>query len=183
MVRSSLRAGIALFVVFCLLTLLKGGPVLLPIIFLFPGFILGTILQSEEPTVLKSLVFCILSGLIYMGCFYLLDLSNMDWVSLRLLMLSGCGSLLLKLAYDLTILTSFNFKTTLLFPFFIGIVASAPSSLCMFFLKTSNDTIGMILYCGIYLIYPLWFYCFAKYVDYLAKNNNQMQTGSPDGAF
>jgi len=175
MVRKSLMTGVSLFIFCALMFLIEGAWVLLWVMFLFPGFILGAIIippEFDEATSSRCILLVILSGLIYVACFYFLDIKTEAYMWLRLLGLSGCGAVLLKICYDLLIFKRANLKQTIFFPLMVGTAAAIPSSICMILIHNVNihTILGNSFFCGIFLIYPLWYYCMAKYIVYCKKH-------------
>lgn len=144
------------------------------IAFLFPGLVMGTLLidhHGQRLNILNSLGFIILSGLIYVGCFILLNLrDSSQWLSWRLPGLSGFGAMLLKLCYELLISKYITIKQTFLWPLFIGLISGLPSSICAFFLDGSDDTTQYLYICGMFFIYPLSYYSFAAYINYCKRH-------------
>ncbi|MGZ3764956.1 MAG: hypothetical protein ACXVB0_09355 [Mucilaginibacter sp.] len=170
--KSSLYSGLILFILCSLSFIGHVAVLLIGIAFLFPGFVFGYILASEDiksENGLRGFILMILSGLIYIGCFEFLDLDHDSLLGLRLLALSGIGALLLKLCYDLIISKRLNIKETILIPLIIGVIAAIPSSICTFFINRGSSTIQNLCYCGLFLIYPIWYYCFAAYINHCKK--------------
>ena len=171
--KPSLLYGLLLFMICSFLLIVKAAYLLLFIVFLVPGIVMGILLvghYGQRLNVLNSLAFIILSGLIYIGCFLLLDLrDSSQWLSLRLLGLSGAGAMLLKLCYDLLIFKYITIKQSFLWPLLIGLGSALPSSVCAFFFDRGDSTIQQLFCCGIFLIYPIWYYGFAAYINHCKR--------------
>ena len=170
--KSSLYCGILLFVM-CSLLLIAKIPIVMAFVVLSPGIIMGALLINYTKGInpLISLLFIILSESIYFGCFYFLDLSNYSkWSGIRILCLSSAGATLLKLCYDLLISRYITTKKTFLWPSLIGVISALPSSLCAFFFDGGESSIQQAFYCGIFLIYPIWYYSFAAYINHCKRH-------------
>ncbi|MBS1525856.1 MAG: hypothetical protein JST19_09430 [Bacteroidetes bacterium] len=155
--KSSLVTGFWLFLICALLVLLNAGYVLMWIT-LSPGLIFAICVVTYIPENInwfRQLALVILSGSIYITCYYFLQIVDEKGVCSRLILLSGIGAFALKLCYDILILKSVSITRTLALPLALGIGTAIPSAICMnYFLVTKN----VLLYAGVFLIYPLW-YC------------------------
>ena len=142
-----------------------------------PGLILGFLLiQSitHQVSDKKKILFVLSSTGIHMACAFFVDVVHEDeiWTSIKLIIASSLGALLLALAYDLIIMKMISLRQTILLPFTIGIVASVLSAFCMHYMHQvgfEQSLLEGFLWAGIFSIFPLWYYLFALNIKTRSK--------------
>jgi hypothetical protein len=143
--------------------------ILLYFLVLFPGFIFGLLLLSiDHPVVAnwKSLLFLTISTLLYILCFWLIDIFHTTdvklYTSLKLVGASCIGSLILSIAYQWLLTESLSLKSTIINLLVVGVACSIPSAALILLINTLNyneldhPVIGYLLFCSPFVIYPLW---------------------------
>lgn len=153
LIRQTLISSIAILILFVLLTALKFAVVLLLLVALVPGFVYGIVLLKEATSQRNSAVFGMLSCALYTGCFYLLNLGHDSEFLFRLPIASAIGAIGLFTLYHLLIDKRDQFFFSLGVACLQGVLCAIPTLLFFHLSKTSEND---ILYCGMYLIYPLW---------------------------
>lgn len=143
---------------------------LLYFLFFCPGFIFGRVLvNGQNISYGRKLLFIIISGLSYILCFWITDIMRENdkiLGSLKLLGASCVGSVLLSVSYLLLFKTGKSFYFILLSLVLAGILSAVPSAVFIYLFQTVNhyrngfsegfNLIEFGLMAGIFTIYPLW---------------------------
>ncbi|MDA9555317.1 hypothetical protein N9R54_03695 [Pelobium sp.] len=161
---TAITSGLAIYAGCLLGALTKAPPLMLFFTFLVPGVAFGIVLtmtNSLENSSRNILIF-FLSILIYFLAFYLADIANRIELlnpSLKIVLASVIGALLLSISYDLLINKELQFPRTFLNPIVLGILSSLISAYSTYKLdsiKYDQKGLEFLVQMGIYSIYPIW---------------------------
>lgn len=159
--------GSSIMLISIMMVIFKLAWVLLYFIFLFPGFAFGLSLSSGyNEKGWKGVLFLFISGLSYMGCFWLMGIFHPGTETLidtaKVVGCSCLGALILSIAYQFLLLNKFSWARSLLCIVIVGIATCLPCAICIYItLGNRVDTnshvyVSTLLYAGIFTIYPLW---------------------------
>lgn len=168
----SFYAGLILFGLCFIGMMINLGSLVVILSHILPGLILGFLIAqsiTHKVSNKKQMLFVIFSTGIHIACVFFVDVVREDeiWTSIKLIIASSVGALLLALVYDLIIVKTVSFVQTFLVPFTIGILASVLSAFCMYYMQRvgfEQRLLEGFLWAGIFSIFPLWYYLFARII-------------------
>lgn len=131
-----------------------------------PGLAFSLIIlhySEYTDTIFNRFLFIFLLTVIYILAVFFVDLrsDNKMATAIRLLIASSVGAVLLKACYDHFYALKIKNNATFIYPFFIGLLSSIPAAIAIYFYKSpgwEGSLINMLLYTGIFSIFPLWIY-------------------------
>ncbi|WP_431216438.1 hypothetical protein ACQ86N_18575 [Puia sp. P3] len=153
-----------------LLLLGRGGVFILLVMAVAPGLGFGLVLMSSVENIrypLGGVLFILLSLAINTGCSALVTINFLKsghYAPFNLIAFSAIGAVLLNLCYDLLLVGRFSLYHTIAMPAILGIGASLIGAACMqiFLSSKPEDPVATLLYLGIFTVFPLWQYLFAR---------------------
>ena len=176
LIKTTLISGLATFAICWISILFKAAFVAFVFITILPGPAYGIILllYSGKLSSLKTILFLLLTMLLYYSIIYFLNLHDFtdSFLPYKIFISSICGSVLLKLLYDLIIEETFSFKSTVASPFLLGAISSILPSISAFGFQFIDDkSLFSFISIGLLSIFPLWQYLFS--INMLNENEGK----------
>lgn len=167
--KGSLLLGFALFLLCFIGVLFETGPFVVIVSHFLPGFAYSLLLlhySEYNETISNKFFFIVLSSVIYIVCVLFIDLNSDVRIitSIKMIIAASLGAVLLKACYDHFFARNLKTNSTFILPMIGGALASLPSAICLYFLNNTgieDSLIQMLLYTGIFSIFPLWLYLFS----------------------
>jgi hypothetical protein len=135
---------------------MKTAYVVLFLLAFIPGFVYGILLiahTSQGDNSGKTSFFFLWAGLLYIGCFFIVDLKDNSRFIFTHIVASTLGSVLLFVGYYFFIERNYRLLSTIFYALLLGVISTLPSSL-LFSWRDRLDT--DLTFYGIFLIYPIW---------------------------
>lgn len=134
-----------------------------------PGPLFGILIPIFiQSSFIRKLLFFLAATILYFLSFYFIGIRKDYGIydSLRLISVSTLNFILLQLIFDAVFTVKISKKGTFIFPALYGIIAAIlPAiSLIIFAAFKTDQSAEKLMWCFFSLIYPSWYYLFAKHL-------------------